>query len=218
MSFLWQFHDIFFKNVYAFQTSVERPVIIDCGANIGLSILYFKKMFPEAEVIGFEPDPDVYRALQQNVSGFSGVHCHEKAVWVHDRGIYLERDFADGAHVTEKSEHFISSIRLRDELGKHERIDLLKMDIEGAEFELLEDCKGSLQHVERLFIEIHTFAGQLQKVADLLKAVEAAGFRYFLENANYQNEPLSGSWIKSTTGMDMQLNLYAIRNDESTST
>ncbi|CAN0317493.1 unnamed protein product, partial [Chrysoparadoxa australica] len=67
MSFLWQFHDIFVKQVYKFKTDSEHPVIIDCGSNIGLSVIYFKKQYPKAKVTAFEADPDIYKVQLQNL-------------------------------------------------------------------------------------------------------------------------------------------------------
>lgn len=41
-SFLWTYDDIFVKQIYKFESQNQNPIIIDCGANIGLSVLYFK--------------------------------------------------------------------------------------------------------------------------------------------------------------------------------
>ncbi|MBV6640769.1 MAG: FkbM family methyltransferase [Cyclobacteriaceae bacterium] len=211
MSFLWQFHDIFVKEVYKFQTNNAQPLIIDCGSNIGLSVLYFKKQYPNSRVIAFEADPDIFDTQIKNLSHLEGVESHNEAVWTDDIGIKLFRNKADGAYISDGGDIQVNSVRLRDFLKAYDHIDLLKLDVEGAEFDLIKDCKDELHRVEKLFVEIHTFSGQQQHMAELLTTIESAGFRYFIENANYQNSPLTGSWRSSDTGMDMQLNLYAIR-------
>ena len=47
--------EIFIENIYK-QTLREKPYIIDCGANIGMSVIYMKQLYPQAEIIAFEPD------------------------------------------------------------------------------------------------------------------------------------------------------------------
>src|SRR5436309_4261583 len=56
-SFLVSFYEIFGRQLYRFSPRRERPTILDCGANIGVAILYWKQAFPEAEIVAFEPDP-----------------------------------------------------------------------------------------------------------------------------------------------------------------
>ncbi|MEQ8556265.1 MAG: FkbM family methyltransferase [Cyclobacteriaceae bacterium] len=211
MSFLWQFHDIFVKEVYKFKTDKKQPVIIDCGSNIGLSVIYFKKHYPESKVVAFEADPDIYKVQVENLRHLKHVDPRNEAVWTDDKGIKLFRNKADGAFISEGGDVTVDSVRLKDLLKTFDRIDLLKMDVEGAEFDLIRDCKEELYRVDKLFVEIHTFSGQQQHMAELLTSIESSGFRYFIENANYQNNPLDGSWKSSDTGMDMQLNLYAVR-------
>ncbi len=211
MSFLWQFHDIFVKEVYKFTTNNAKPLIIDCGSNIGLSVLYFKMQYPHSHIIAFEADSEIYRIQKENTDYLQTIESYGSAVWTHDKGINLFRNNADGAYVTEKGEDKVASVRLRDLLASRESVDLLKLDIEGAEFDVIEDCSDQLYKVDKLFVELHTFAGQSQKVSELIAIIESSGFRYFIENANYQNSPLGGNWKAGDTGMDMQLNLYAIR-------
>src|SRR5688500_10055596 len=48
--------EIFVREIYRFETDIRNPVIIDCGSNIGLSVLYFHKSYPGARILAFEPD------------------------------------------------------------------------------------------------------------------------------------------------------------------
>lgn len=52
-SFVYQFKEIFFDEIYKFKTQKNNPIIIDCGANAGISILYFKKLYPNSEIIAY---------------------------------------------------------------------------------------------------------------------------------------------------------------------
>jgi FkbM family methyltransferase len=213
-SFLWQYYEIFYKQAYAFNTDKQDPIVFDCGSNVGLSVLYFKSQYPDARVICFEPDPDIYQVLLENTKHLELVEVRSEAVWVHNNGIQLTRDHADGAFISDEGDS-LKSIRLKDLLSKYQKVDFLKLDIEGAEFSVVDDCKEALGVVDRLFIELHTFAGKPQNVAPMLISLEKLGFRYFLENANTQDQPMKNNWKVSNTGMDMQINLYAIRTDES---
>ena len=209
-SFLWQYHDIFFRRSYEFKAKSASPTIIDCGGNVGTSILFFKTIYPLSSIVCFEADPNVFQVLKKNVNHLEGVTLFQKAVWNHNDGIRMQLDNADGAHASSEGQE-IASVRLKDILQSYEAVDLLKIDIEGAEFEVLEDVKNDLAHVERLFIEVHTFANEPQEVSNILEIVENAGFRYYLEQAGEQKVPLSKEWKISPTGMDTQINLFCVR-------
>src|SRR5215203_998957 len=62
-SFVASYSEIFKRGIYRFETQSDSPVIIDCGANIGLSVIYFKRLFPAARIIAFEADPSVFDVL-----------------------------------------------------------------------------------------------------------------------------------------------------------
>jgi hypothetical protein len=61
------FEEIFLRTQYSFESAKDQPLIVDVGSNIGLSILFFKRLFPAATIIGFEPDPAAFRLLRRNV-------------------------------------------------------------------------------------------------------------------------------------------------------
>ena len=58
-SFYAGYREIFIQELYRFETSNPAPVIIDCGANCGLSVVYFKQLFPAAKIVAVEADPIV---------------------------------------------------------------------------------------------------------------------------------------------------------------
>ena len=63
-SFIWQFKEIFVDEIYKFDSKDEEPVIYDCGANIGMSCLYFKILYPKARITAFEGDPIITDVLE----------------------------------------------------------------------------------------------------------------------------------------------------------
>ena len=85
----WHLHslnEIFVEEVYSFKAETNMPKIIDCGANVGLSIIYFKKLYPDAIIIAFEADRDIFNMLSQNLLSLhiSDVEITNKAVWKED--------------------------------------------------------------------------------------------------------------------------------------
>jgi FkbM family methyltransferase len=76
-----------------FQCNTDRPIIVDCGSNIGMSILFFKRLYPKARIIGFEPDPYTFEILSENVyrNALTDVELHQCALGEHDRSITLYR-------------------------------------------------------------------------------------------------------------------------------
>ena len=74
--------EIFEEAEYSFDCDKSDPIILDCGSHIGLSIAWFKRRFPEARIIAFEPDPQNFELLQTNIgiNGFEGVELLNLAV------------------------------------------------------------------------------------------------------------------------------------------
>lgn len=193
----------------------DRPLILDCGSNVGVSVLYFKNLFPRARITAFEADPGTYELLTSNLTqnGVSDVEVLNKAVWVHDSGVRFSADGADGGRVT-GSEHAdkVPSVDFRQILVAHEEIDLLKMDIEGAETEVLLHAGEELKRARRIFVEYHSFAAAPQRLHELLELFGRIGFRYYIGTIGSQSSrPFMG--INAYNGMDMQLEIHAIRHD-----
>jgi len=63
--FLWQYKEIFAEEVYKFNSDSKKPVIYDCGSNVGTSCAYFKKIYPFSIIKAFEPDPVIANYLTQ---------------------------------------------------------------------------------------------------------------------------------------------------------
>jgi hypothetical protein len=70
----------FFKGQYFFRSENKKPLIIDCGANIGVTTLYFHFLFPESEIHTFEPNKNVYETLVANTKPYTNIHNHEYAL------------------------------------------------------------------------------------------------------------------------------------------
>jgi FkbM family methyltransferase len=213
----WLLHsiqEIFVDEVYKFSPTRVDPRIIDCGANIGLAAIYFKRLCPGARVIAFEPDPTIFELLQANLHerGYDDVEIINRAVWIEETVRRFEREgnlggrFVDGtASDSEVSE--VNANRLRDYLN--EEVEFLKIDIEGAEYDVLRDCADRLGNVANLFVEYHVRPTEEQRLDEILLWIRNAGFRYYIsEAAKNQLHPFV---IKRGGVYDMQLNISCYR-------
>ncbi|MCS5691180.1 FkbM family methyltransferase [Cyanobium sp. FGCU-6] len=81
-SFYWMHKEIYIDEVYRFLPCHPRPYIIDCGANYGVSVLWFKRMYPDCRILAVEADPGIYDMLRRNVNrhGLSDVTLIHRAV------------------------------------------------------------------------------------------------------------------------------------------
>jgi FkbM family methyltransferase len=61
------YREIFVKQLYKVDLKKQGPKIIDCGANIGMAVLYFKKNHPQSSILAFEPNPYVFDILERNI-------------------------------------------------------------------------------------------------------------------------------------------------------
>ncbi len=207
-------NEIFNREIYKFRTETEKPYIIDCGANIGLSIIYFKKTYPNAEIIGLEPDKEIFKLLKSNVNsfGYNDVRLLEKAVWDKESEEDFFSEGADGGRLSKKEESKkfirVGTVRLRKYLEKP--VDFLKIDIEGAEVAVIRDCADLLPKVKNLFVEYHSFCNDEQELDILLNILNKAGFRYYIRNGGVLSQnPFFEK--RDYAGMDMQLNIFACR-------
>lgn len=174
---IFVYEQIFNKEEYRF--SVEKyqtcfknhanPIIIDAGSNIGLSVLYFKKWFPDSIIYAIEPFYENYRLLRINLqlNKIKDVHSISKALWYKNTSCKLVRDFRGGldwsVRVEEENKGEICTITLQEimfilkESFNRTIIDILKIDIEGSEKELFinESIQPYLKNVRLLVMEIH---------------------------------------------------------------
>jgi FkbM family methyltransferase len=213
-SFLFIYDELFNKEIYKFKCDNIQPYIIDAGANIGLGIIYFKKLYPNAEIIAFEPDNNVFKVLEYNINSFafSNVQLIKKALWNEETTLKFYSEGADGGRIANEQDNTqiieIPTCRLRTYLNK--KVDLLKIDIEGAEINVLEDCEDLLHNVDHLFVEYHSFSNKPQYLEKLLQILAKTGFRYQVQHIGvFSTHPFIS--ISQYNNIDLQLNIFAYR-------
>lgn len=214
LSFIWQYKEIFADESYNFLSDSSDPIIYDCGANIGTSCLYFSLNYPNSIIKAFEADPNMSKILNENLlrNNIRNVEVIDKAVWINYDGVEMSLEGADGASIfSDTNKVKISSVRLKDMIKKESKIDLLKIDIEGAEYEVMKDCSSSLQKVKNIIIEYHSYVNGDQKLSEILEILEKNNFRYFIKPVNDREKPLINRKNKFNPQMDLQLNIYGYK-------
>ncbi|MET0394928.1 MAG: FkbM family methyltransferase [Chitinophagaceae bacterium] len=213
--FLHSLKEIFEEEVYKFECTGPAPRILDCGANIGLSAIYFKRLFPQARITAFEPDEAIAGMMRHNLAafGYTDVAIQQTAAWTENTILKfnatggLGGTLVEGNAAAEKVVE-VKAVRLRDYLD--EKVDFLKIDIEGAEADVLKDCADKLYNVERLFMEYHSAPGKPQELGELLGILKQAGFRIYIKDA-WNNLPYPFLHNHYQPFYDLQLNIFAYR-------
>lgn len=175
--------DLFWENQYHLDTLTLpiTPRVIDLGANIGMFSLAVKQYNPTANITAYEPHPDTFKILQKNAPFAT---LKQKAASGTGGIVQFQRDGgATGLHIIEKEGIAVESETLDQILSKESKVDLLKIDIEGAEYDLLEKCSPeALQKVQRIFIEVHDCVPDRFVWAE--RVLIAAGFKIRWEDPN----------------------------------
>ena len=192
--FRYSIEEIFVDGCYWFSSNRADPVIIDCGSNIGVSILFFKALYPQATVIGFEPDPTTFGVLVENMheNKHLNVELHNVALCDRDTNIDFytspeRRGLLTMSACPERLPGLAITVPgkpLSPFIG--ERVDLMKMDIEGSEDVVMAELEtsGALQRISRIHLEYHHHIDQIRDVmSGILALLERNGFGYQIRAA-----------------------------------
>lgn len=209
--------EVFAEAPYKFHTGSAKPYIIDCGGYIGLSALYFAFEHPNAEIVVFEPDSVNFKLTQLNTEKYKDrMTVLNKAVWVHNDSILFSNRHNMGSAIFEGSEANaadddvieVPTARLKDWLDR--KVDFLKIDIEGAEYEVLKDIKDQLHLVDNLFLEYHGNYADNPQLTEMLSILSDAGYKWYIKEAgNAYSHPFVER--KSRYNFDLQLNIFAFK-------
>lgn len=161
------FRSIILDGEYDWPLAKSPRVIVDAGANIGLTSVFYANKYPGAKIIAVEPEPSNYRMLLKNTANYQNIRPVQAALWnknehVHiiDRGIgcwAFQTTNAMGGFTDARSRGLAAGItvdRLMSEFHI-DQLDLLKVDIEGSEKEVFENSALWIDRVGGVVIELH---------------------------------------------------------------
>jgi FkbM family methyltransferase len=191
------FRQIFMDYEYSIEFEHSPRTIIDAGANVGFASLYFSNRFPGAQIIAVEPDHSNFDTLLSNIQGNENVTALKAALWNSTCTLsFVEDNTLDkwGIQVTDSGMSGASTIHgidvgtiMRD--FNLERIDVFKIDIEGAEMELFTSGFAEwLPKTKLLIVELHESLrpGCKQVFYDALKIIPHT-ISYYGENVVVRN-------------------------------
>lgn len=173
-------------------TSKKVETIVDLGSNIGLSVLHFKTKYPNARIIAVEPEKSNYELLTKNVKGYNNVYCLNNAIWYSNKNlnIYDSGTGEYGYRVVDANERPVGSVKsitIDDIIEKFNltTIDILKIDIEGAEKELFTyNYESWLPKVRCIVIELHDLLRRGCAPA-FFKAISTREYDIFCKGEDY---------------------------------
>jgi FkbM family methyltransferase len=169
------FAEVFLLREYEVDIDPPPRTILDLGANIGVSVLYFRRRFPEARIIAVEASPGLAELLRENTRTLD-VEVRAAAVALAP-GTVMFHESAESWAGTTSSTAGVGAIAVPaigfDDLLRETRPDLVKLDVEGAELEFL-PASRELCEVPYVIGEIHA-APESRRCAEALRAL--SGFR-----------------------------------------
>jgi FkbM family methyltransferase len=160
------FDQIFLDGHYAIDFGFQPEVIVDCGANIGFATVFFKSQFPDARVICIEPDASNYEMLCKNTEHLKNITLYQSGLWNKPAHLIIENPFDCNKFgcivkdVESESAETIQSVTVKQIMEEQDirLIDILKIDIEGAEKEVFSsDYDYWLSKTRVIIIELHDY-------------------------------------------------------------
>jgi FkbM family methyltransferase len=186
--------EVFVKADYFFRASHDAPVILDCGANIGLATLFFKRLYPKAHVYAFEADPTTAEVLRLNVeqNQLRDVTVSNMLLTDHEGSekFYVAAGTPGSLMMSAVASRFSSdSMEISVPAGKLSThidgpIDLLKLDVEGSELAVIRDlvASGKIHQIARIISEYHhKIENERSRLAGFLSLLEETGFEYHID-------------------------------------
>jgi FkbM family methyltransferase len=191
---LWE--NIFEEEEYKTDLNHTAPLIFDIGAHIGLATIYFKSKYPRAKILAFEPNPNTAKLLKLNIkaNNLKGVKIIEAGVW-DKKGknpFYTDTtsqnpwtwgdSFIKNIWNSQTPPQTISvkTVVLSALLTKP--IDLLKLDVEGAENQIIQEAAEKLKIVKNLILEYHRtpITNPQNKLSSIIKTLKKVNFKVTL--------------------------------------
>jgi FkbM family methyltransferase len=135
----------------------RTPVVVDAGAYVGASAIWFRKSFPKSHVVAIEPDPESFRLLKRNLGSIGQATAVEGAAAAHPGHVQVVHVGESWATRVERSDAGVPAITMNEayDLVPAGEPFIAKVNIEGFESELFSDNLEWLDRISLLFIEPH---------------------------------------------------------------
>jgi len=165
------YKDVITNGQYGFITSQEPKVIVDAGGNIGLTSVYFAEKYPNAKIITIEPEENNFKLLKKNTENYPNIIAINAALWNNESEIellevgldnwgFMTGDGSKYDKITTpkiEKKNIVKTVTIESLFRDYEinLIDILKIDIEGAEKEVFSACGVWIKNVRSIITELH---------------------------------------------------------------
>jgi len=210
----YQLADIYTERVYDFVCDRPDPRILDVGGHIGLASLRFRELFPQARISIFEPDPTIVALMGKNFRAAKDttIEVIAAAAWTAEGFLNFAVKGDDSGALDASGSLQVATVDLARFCT--EPIDYLKLDVEGAEFEILQHLSttGALAQIRRLCIELHEWQAGPPRFHEVLNCLVAAGFNYRLRSCGALGSAVQPAGFTCLSHPANLVALYAWRN------
>jgi len=170
--------------------SGKKPLIIDAGANIGASVVYFSAAFPHSKILAIEPEKENCSLLRMNSEGLNvsvlegGVGSKNGFLFLNDPG-YSDWGFRLGDQGDYKVPIYAADELVQKHVEQNYSPFIFKIDIEGGESEMFKENTDWIQLFPLLIIELHDwlFPGTSNS-KNFLRAISSLNFDFVYRGEN----------------------------------
>ena len=192
------FYEIFAAKSYFLDIQKKRPVIVDGGSNIGMSVLFFKTFYPDSKIICFEPQRLTFKLLVKNIkyNHLNNVYPYNLALSDNEEPIKVySSDKYSSCNATILKNMSKSFKKTYDEEVKavqlsnfiEEDIDILKLDVEGAEGKIIKelDVNKKIHKIKNIIMEYHNDLDENNDITEILTILKKNKFNVEIESIKY---------------------------------
>lgn len=164
------YEQVFTLDEYKMRAHETPSFIVDAGANIGLATIWFANRFPQAKILAIEPESNNFWLLKKNTCLYPNIIPIQAAVWNENKSVLLtdpgagcwgfqieHNDATSQPHDIQRDQVLVNGMTIETIMDSFDfpHIDILKIDIEGAEKELFTDTSAWIDKVNTLIVELH---------------------------------------------------------------
>lgn len=203
--------EIFADEQLKFQDLGTKPIIVIANANIGISCIYFAELYPEAQILAFEPDPNLFQILKTNIDEFDAknVMVSNADLWKSARVTSTKMNESPSEIDGDKSDPQAATHYVHELLSS--RIDFLQLDLANKGIDILEKHENQLHNIQRIHAKFYVDFSSQQELHRLTGLFHKTGFRLHVKNQNPAQQPFMYRPISS--GCDSILDVFAIREE-----
>jgi FkbM family methyltransferase len=160
------YEQIFVKGEYRFDFGADVRTVVDAGAHVGLAAAYFAATWPDATILALEPEGENFSLLAKTAIGYPGIIPINAALWRSECALHvIDPGAGNWAYQTQETSNappassrgVVRGMTIDGLMNRYglDFIDLLKIDIEGAEKEVFDPVPRWMGRVGAIIIELH---------------------------------------------------------------